>query len=421
MWKLASLILITAVAAVGFFGLSTASAAPAGVATGLRVTQEGCSNGTATTRLAWTPSGKGNQRVDLSATNNGFASGYSSGSVGSSGAAMRFTQLTPGATYYARVVTASSSGALASDTLQFKASCTVTAFKAPTNLQAMSTAAQVRFTWKAGDNNKWFCVDTARNYADLQGKKGTWRSHCRTDATSLTLTSLRCGTDYVWSVYAWNGKLNAKSAPSTVKTVACVIGQPTNLGFKQTDKDSVRISWKAGENNKWFCVDVAESESDLTKRTGTWENFGCRRTATTLDLNEVECGKVYYFNVYAWNESVNTRSANSTFELLECKAKLPAEIKDLFVEPTEDDPASYVLTVVGVLPNDCYKYDSQKVSRKDKTITVTVNNLIDRDGTCKGKAKTYELEIDLGSDFEPGTRYTVLVNGERIRFTTEAD
>ena len=406
--------------AIGLFGMTTASAAPAGAATGLRVTQEGCTDGFAKARLSWTPSGRGNQRVDLSATNNGFASGYSSGNVGSTGGATQFTQLKPGSTYYARVVTMTDSGALVSDPVQFTASCAVSAFTAPRSLQAASIGpGQVRFFWSAGANNKWFCVDTARNLNDLMSLKGTWRNHCRTDANNLTVGNLQCGTTYVWAVYAWNGGLNAKSAPSTIQTKSCVIGQPTDLKFRQTGNDSVRLSWRAGENNRWFCVDVAESAKDLKNFGPTWENFGCWRTVTSIDLVEVECGKLYHFNVYAWNESVNTRSANSTFELLKCETKQVAPIEELSIEATEDDPAHYILTVVAVLPNDCYSYDSQKVSRKDRTVTVTITNLYDRDGSCSKKSKIYELKVDLGTKFDEDVRYTVNVNDQRIRFTTD--
>jgi hypothetical protein len=419
MLKYSALIGVAILFAVGLFGLATASAAPAGAATGLRIAQEGCTNGSAKARLSWTPSGQGSQRVDLSATNNNFASNYSSGSVGN-GNATQLTNLTPGTTYYARVVTMANSGQKASDTLAFTASCAVTAFAAPRNLQAASMPnGSVRFLWSPGENNKWFCVDTARNVADLMSLKNTWRNHCRTDANSLTVSGLRCGTTYVWAVYAWNGNLNAKSATTTVQTQPCVIGKPTDLKFRQTGNDAVRLSWTAGQNNRWFCVDVAESEKDLNKFGPTWQNFNCWSTRTSLDLEEVECGKVYYFNVHAWNEHVNTRSANSTFELEECTAKVVAEIENLEISTTDDDPKHYILTVVAVLPNDCYEFDSKKVTQNGRTITVTVTNLLDKDGSCSKKASTYEFDIDLGTNFPPGNRYTVNVNDERIRFTAE--
>ena len=59
------------------------------------------------------------------------------------------------------------------------------------------------------------------------------------------------------------------------------------------------------------------------------------------------------------------------------------------------------------------------MSRKNRVITVTVTNVIDRDGACSGKAKTFELEIDLGTDFESGRRYTLNVNEKVIKFTAE--
>jgi hypothetical protein len=405
---------------IGLFGASIVSAAPAGAATGLRVTQEGCTGGLANARLSWTPSGKGDQRVDLSATNNGFASGYSSGTTGSSGGVMVFTQLKPGTTYYARVVTQTGSGPISSDTVQFTASCTVTAFTAPNSLQAAnSDSGQVRFLWNPGQNNKWFCIDTARNVADLMGLKGTWRNYCRTDANNLTVSGLHCGATYVWAVYAWNGGLNAKSAPSTIQTPPCVIGKPTNLDFRQTGNDSVRLSWRAGENNRWYCVDVAESEKDLKNFGSTWENFGCWQPKTSLDLVKVECGKVYYFNVYAWNEDVNARSANSSFQLKECTAQVPAEIVSLSIEKSETTPIRYYVKVVAVLPNGCYSPDSHKVSRDNRTFNIKVLNLLEQEPKCVKGEKTYELEIFFANDLQSGKRYTVNVNGETIKFTAD--
>ena len=418
--KFLTLMVLATALLLGFAGARMVAAAPSGAATDLKTVNEGCSNSLAKARLSWTASGKGEQRVDLSTLNNGFASGYSSGNVSRTGNAMELVSLQPGTKYYVRVVTSTASGALISDTLQFTASCDVAAFTAPTNLQAAAASnGTVRFSWTKGQNNQWFCVDTARNLADLNSRTGTWRNYCRTDSTSMTVTSLRCGATYVWTVYAWNGALNAKSAPVTVKTPDCVIGKPTDLSYKQTSNDVVRLSWTAGQNNKWFCVDVAESEKDLNALTGTWENFGCWQTKTTLDLTELECGKVYYFNVYAWNESVNTRSANSTFELTKCKTTVPSIVDDLFVTASTDNPAHYILTVVIVLPNDCYKYDSSKVSKKDTVLNVTVTTELNKNGKCSKKAQNYEVEIDLGTKFESGKRYTVNVNSDRVRFTAE--
>lgn len=98
-------------------------AAPAGAAQGLYLSQQVCaSDGTTSATLGWTPSGLGEQFVNL-AVDPGFARTSTGGPFAASANAVSLVGMRQGSTYYARVDTVSAGGAVASDTLTFVATC----------------------------------------------------------------------------------------------------------------------------------------------------------------------------------------------------------------------------------------------------------------------------------------------------------
>ncbi len=195
------LLLALVLSIVGAFGLldtRVASAAPAG---GLYVADERCeANGTVSALLGWSPSGTGGQYVDLAVRNDGFRSTYSTGGPYAANAnQVWFTQLQPGATYYARVRTAEASGFSASGTIAYTARCTAggggvggAGITPPTNLQAAANSqSTIRFQWNAGQNNAVFCLNTATSLIDLQFGGPSWRNHgCGTTSTALQLNGV---------------------------------------------------------------------------------------------------------------------------------------------------------------------------------------------------------------------------------------
>ena len=292
-------------------------------------------------------------------------------------------------------------------------------FAPPTSLQSAATSANsVRFQWVPGVNNNWYCVDTATSAADLISFKGSWRNHgCGTNQTSLDVANVACGTTYHWRVYAWNYETGGHSYVSTVQTPSCNIGAPTGLRVNRLDEDSVRLSWNPGTHDRWYCVDVARSLHDLKNFGPTWHNYACWTTANSIVLDNVDCGVTYHWLVFAWNEYTNTKSAPSAFTLGNCSAEAP--IEDIDVDASSADPPRYTLTIVAGLPNGCTEPDDYNVSRDGRVIEVEVLNRIDSDSHCTQQYGTYELEIDLGTNFQSGRQYTVVVNGEVYRFTTE--
>lgn len=98
---------------------------------------------------------------------------------------------------------------------------------------------------------------------------------------------------------------------------------------------------------------------------------------------------------------------------------VPAPIDGLDVLIRESAPPQVSLKVMAGLPSGCARQHSHQVDRSGETITVTVLNSVPTgDPVCTMIYGTYELTIDLGSDFRAGTTYTVRVNDRTTTFRT---
>jgi hypothetical protein len=96
-----------------------------------------------------------------------------------------------------------------------------------------------------------------------------------------------------------------------------------------------------------------------------------------------------------------------------------APIDDLQVVVRESNPPQVTLKVKAGLPSGCAKRDTYTVDRAADTITVRVlNTMPTGNQVCTMIYGTYELSIDLGTDFRPGVTYTVRVNDKTATFKT---
>jgi len=100
---------------------------------------------------------------------------------------------------------------------------------------------------------------------------------------------------------------------------------------------------------------------------------------------------------------------------------VPAPIDGLEILILESFPVQYLLNVQAGLPSGCAEQYKHEVERAGDVITVTVLNSLPTatDIACTAIYGMYELNIDLGSDFESGETYTVLVNDEETTFTAQ--
>ena len=92
---------------------------------------------------------------------------------------------------------------------------------------------------------------------------------------------------------------------------------------------------------------------------------------------------------------------------------VPAPIDNVDVLIRESNPPQVSVRITAGLPSGCAARDSHSVSRAGDTITITVlNSMPAGDPICTMIYGTYELNVDLGSDFVVGTTYTIRVNDE---------
>jgi hypothetical protein len=97
-----------------------------------------------------------------------------------------------------------------------------------------------------------------------------------------------------------------------------------------------------------------------------------------------------------------------------------APIDGLDVRVMESSPPQYMLSVRAGLPSGCAKQDSHAVSRVGDTITVTVlNSMPNGDPPCTMIYGSYELNINLGTDFRSGSTYTIHVNDKVTTFRAQ--
>ena len=96
---------------------------------------------------------------------------------------------------------------------------------------------------------------------------------------------------------------------------------------------------------------------------------------------------------------------------------VPAPIDRLEVVVRESFPPQYALQVTAGLASGCVRPATHEVTRQGATITVRVLNAVTRNVVCTLIYGSYELNLNLGSDFQPGRTYTVNVNDKTLSFT----
>ncbi len=91
----------------------------------------------------------------------------------------------------------------------------------------------------------------------------------------------------------------------------------------------------------------------------------------------------------------------------------PAPIERVEIRVAESFPPQYFVDIVSGLPNGCARFDSIETSRSGDTIRIVVLNLVPAPGSkvaCTMIYGTVQHHVALGTDFEPGHTYTVVVN-----------
>ena len=98
-----------------------------------------------------------------------------------------------------------------------------------------------------------------------------------------------------------------------------------------------------------------------------------------------------------------------------------APIDGVAVRTLESNPPQYMLNVRAGLPSGCAGQNRHEIQRVAGTITVTVFNWMPTGNpACTAIYGSYELNINLGSDFQRGTTYSVNVNDKSTSFIAQS-
>jgi hypothetical protein len=114
------------------------------------------------------------------------------------------------------------------------------------------------------------------------------------------------------------------------------------------------------------------------------------------------------------------RGGDTRVETPGARQTVPAPIDGLDVRVLESSPPQYRLIVQAGLPSGCAMRHSHALSRTGDTITVSVlNSMPTGNPVCTMIYGSYELSIDLGTDFRSGSTYTIRVNDRVTTFTAQ--
>ena len=141
----------------------------------------------------------------------------------------------------------------------------------------------------------------------------------------------------------------------------------------------------------------------------------------TLALGtDFEPGTTYTFNVNDKSTTFTTEDAVAQEPVL---VEAPAPIDGLTINVAESFPPQYMLVIESGLPNGCATFGTYDVKRDGDTVSVSVTNNVPADPNtpCDMSYGTVETTVNLGSDFEPGAEYTVLVNDKSTTFTAQGE
>ncbi|TKS74220.1 Fibronectin type III domain-containing protein 7 [Collichthys lucidus] len=128
------------------------------------------------------------------------------------------------------------------------------------------------------------------------------RVSCSTTDTDCTLYNMGCGQVYNISVTANNEACNGSTStePNSLKTEPC---PPQNVQTNvHCQNDVGTVSWESSTG-------AVAYETSLTGRDG--HTLSCNTDKTFCDVNSLHCGVIYYVNVVAIGETLNSSASNT--------------------------------------------------------------------------------------------------------------
>lgn len=104
------------------------------------------------------------------------------------------------------------------------------------------------------------------------------------------------------------------------------------------------------------------------------------------------------------------------------RIEVPAPIDSVTINVAESFPPQYFVHIVSGLPNGCAQYNGYEMDRSNETISIDVTNTVpisDEPIACTEIYGSHEENINLGSGFDGGSTYTVIVNDVTETFVAQ--
>ncbi|XP_069934039.1 fibronectin type III domain-containing protein 7 isoform X3 [Oryctolagus cuniculus] len=136
----------------------------------------------------------------------------------------------------------------------------------------------------------WAPTEGASNYTVMASSENSELS-CSTTLSSCTISSLRCGTEYLVSVLASNDAGSSKSPSAvTLKTVACA---PARVMIREEPPGHLSVAWSNVDLGDYY-VAFVKSDDGL--------EVHCNTSLTQCNFPS-ECGFTYFISVFAYNKA----------------------------------------------------------------------------------------------------------------------
>ena len=178
---------------------------------------------------------------------------------------------------------------------------------------------EVTFVWTPSrQGSQWFDVSRVPNFSGW-ANQGPFAANA-----NFAVWTLESNTTYFARVSTFTAQGLRISDTLQLRTAVCpgAFSAPGDVDADVFD-DFVRVSWDRGNGNFFYCVDTAFSQPDLVNFRGSWRNWGCGTTGTSLDLRNLACERVHFYRVWAAGNGVSGYSEIDTFVSQECDFSPP--------------------------------------------------------------------------------------------------
>ena len=190
---------------------------------------------------------------------------------------------------------------------------------------------QVTFLWNpSGLGLQWMDVSASpvfNGYANF--------GPLASNTNAFNWAGLLPNTTYYSRISTWVGFwLTSDTIAFTTGPCGGAFTPPSNPTTTILGPNSVLFQWTAGLGNQYYCVDTAFSLGDLTTFSGSWHNWGCGTTSTSIEVDSIACGIPHFWRVYAWGPGGSGYSTYSTFQTPGCGFTPPTNLRNFNVTPT---------------------------------------------------------------------------------------